>query len=1218
MLYLLERDVRTVKWNSIPLHEASSAIVKEEINGDFTLTVRYPITDTGIYQLIKEDMLIKAPTPVLGPQLFRIKKPVENDDSLDITAYHITDDIMQRSIRPVSVVGQSCAMALSQMVQNAKTGLGDFSFASDIMDGRTFNTEEAETLYTVLLDGKHSIVGTWEGELVRDNFALSIKRSRGADRGVIITTHKNLNSYQRTKNSQGIVTRIHAISTFKPDGSKDEVTLRVTVDSPLINSYPYINEKDYENNNAKTTEELRKWAEAKFTNEGIDKVSDAIEIEAYELDGQVVHLGDTVNIKSRKHNVDIYKKAIAYEFNCLANDGNGEYISITFDDKPGVGGSGVSSGLGNAANAILGVNTSAQEIAIAKAVKNANQVFDAEFEKRQVAIDDAIEQAKADAEEYADTVRQEINAKVTEVDTKATANELLINQKTTEVLAKAGVAESLAQEAKNIGNQAKTDAVNAINGALEAKQLAQAAGSQISQVQLAVDEANRQILQRVTKAEFNPITQRLSSAEATILTQAGQIEQRLTSTQVNNLVDSKGYQTASQVQSVVTQTADSLTRTISQVEAKIPTEIGGTNLLINSNFIKHSSHAMTSQTTAALTGSGTYYIGYSVNLKPNTVYTLSAEVASKTKTGNFNGFIAKIYDSTISTKKGEDIVWVGKSTFTAAANVVAGDKLLIYPSYGISVNYDIRKLQLEEGAVRTAWSPAPEDLVQVTAFNQTKETVDAHTRTIGSVGESGTIMDNISQVTQTAAGLVSRVSLITDAQNLVYDPTRYSKYVARNSASNLQKSNYSQYSAMRINHSGLTADTYSGFKMPLRTSTFTAGEKLSIRAVIDIDVLPDSGGHIKFEIKNQGTIIAYFWLQPTRTGNNQVFTATTTVNVSTATVDEYGLDVLINRNGNVKITQISIVRGDQVPTTFLDSTTSQDLAISTQVTQLAGSYAIQNLNSAGDLINGLNLGADGVNRISGKLTRITGETIIDNAVIKSAMVDKLKTANFEAGSVTSTVIGAEAVTADKIKVDQALFNKLIADEAYLRQLFAKNAFITSVQAVTLSASKITSGILASINNTTNFNLQTGWIDMNAEAVGIRNLWPNYPIQYLIFGRGSINGKSSSYTALMSNSKRAIGMNDGSAGIQIWNAMDNTTAINLYGDEIAMMYNAADPKGIIFNNVNNTIGNVDNIYLSGYGNHNLVSLFNNIYDNLKLLHNNKTTATNYSYGLFGPR
>ena len=49
------------------------------------------------------------------------------------------------------------------------------------------------------MDGAHSIVGTWEGEMVRDNFAISLKRNRGEDRGVIISTHKTLESYQRTK-----------------------------------------------------------------------------------------------------------------------------------------------------------------------------------------------------------------------------------------------------------------------------------------------------------------------------------------------------------------------------------------------------------------------------------------------------------------------------------------------------------------------------------------------------------------------------------------------------------------------------------------------------------------------------------------------------------------------------------------------------------------------------------------------------------------------------------------------------------------------------------------------------------------------------------------------------------------------------------------------------------------------------------------------------------
>ena len=406
MLYLLESDTRNVKWNGIPLHEATSAVIKEQMNGDFTLTVRYPITDSEIYQLFREDMLIKAPAPVLGPQLFRIKKPVENDDHLEITAYHITDDIMQRSINPLSVNKQSCWQALSQLVQVAKSPINDFSFTSDITDRRTINTKEVETLYSVLMDGAHSIVGTWEGEMVRDNFAISIKRTRGEDRGVIISTHKNLKSYQRTKNSQNVVTRIHAKSTFKAEGAKEDTTIAITVDSPLIGAYPYINERSYTNNNIQTVEELTKWASAKFTNEHIDKATDAIKIEAYELDGQTVHMGDTVNLKSYKHNVDVYKKAIAYEYDCLANNGQGAYLTITFDDKVKSGGNG--GGVSAVANAILDKQETQFDIMLERAIANADRAFDAEFAKREKAITDAIEQYKAKAEEFGAKIHEEM------------------------------------------------------------------------------------------------------------------------------------------------------------------------------------------------------------------------------------------------------------------------------------------------------------------------------------------------------------------------------------------------------------------------------------------------------------------------------------------------------------------------------------------------------------------------------------------------------------------------------------------------------------------------------------------------------------------------------------------------------------------------------------------------------------------------------------------
>ena len=446
MLYLLESETRNVKWNGIPLHEATSAIIKEQMNGDFTLTVRYPITDSEIYQLFREDMLIKAPAPVIGPQLFRIKKPVENDDHLEITAYHITDDVMQRSINPLSVNKQSCWQALSQLVQVAKSPINDFSFTSDITDRRTINTKEVETLYSVLMDGAHSIVGTWEGEMVRDNFAISIKRNRGEDRGVIISTHKNLKSYQRTKNSQNVVTRIHAKSTFKAEGAKEDTTIAITVDSPLIGAYPYINERSYTNNNIQTVEELTKWASAKFTNEHIDKATDAIKIEAYELDGQTVHMGDTVNLKSYKHNVDVYKKAIAYEYDCLANNGQGAYLTITFDDKVKSGGNG--GGLSAVANAILDKQETKFDIMLERAIANADRAFDAEFAKREKAITDGIELAKAKAEEVKQDISNEIDKRFQNFD-NASIQEA--RRKAEEALKNAGASSLLAQEAKQIG-----------------------------------------------------------------------------------------------------------------------------------------------------------------------------------------------------------------------------------------------------------------------------------------------------------------------------------------------------------------------------------------------------------------------------------------------------------------------------------------------------------------------------------------------------------------------------------------------------------------------------------------------------------------------------------------------------------------------------------------------------------------------------------------------
>lgn len=72
-------------------------------------------------------------------------------------------------------------------------------------------------------------------------------------------------------------------------------------------------------------------------------------------------------------------------------------------------------------------------------------------------------------------------------------------------------------------------------------------------------------------------------------------------------------------------------------------------------------------------------------------------------------------------------------------------------------------------------------------------------------------------------------------------------------------------------------------------------------------------------------------------------------------------------------------------------------ATRTQMTQLAGSWAVKNLNSNGDVLNSINVLADGTNRIDGRLTHITGQTVIDEAVIDGASIKSLSASKLSGG-----------------------------------------------------------------------------------------------------------------------------------------------------------------------------------------------------------------------------
>ena len=1051
MLYLLNKDVRTVRWNGEPLHEATSAIVKETMNGDFTLTVKYPISDSGIYQLIQEDMLIKAPTPVLGAQLFRIKKPIEHNDHLELTAYHISDDVMQRSITPVSVTSQSCGMALSRMVQNTKTALGDFSFNSDIQDRRTFNTTETETLYSVLLDGKHSIVGTWEGELVRDNFAMTVKKNRGENRGVVITTHKNLKDYQRTKNSQNVVTRIHAKSTFKPEGAEKETTIRVTVDSPLINSYPYINEKEYENNNAKTVEELQKWAQSKFSNEGIDKVSDAIKIEAYELDGQVVNMGDTVNLKSWKHNVDAFKKAIAYEFDALKE----EYISLTFDDKAEAGGSKSFGGLSNAAETILNATQSTQEIALDKAIKNADLDFEYQSNKLRQEILDGIEQAKAKAEENKRALSDEIDNRFSGFD--SSMNEKLEDQRT-----KIEEIRAIGTTVSRTAEEALEEARNALESAKNSKGLSDSNFAKIEQI-------TDRIKTLVTKQEVDPLTDRLRIAENRIEVQADQITEKISRTDFDRLANDKGFQNATQVQNIVKNSVDGFQRTISRIETKLRDVIRNDNLLQNSSIIpsgnglegtwelnmsggngqtevielRDAPHTAVKKGIRVVnnTNGGNKDFGQFTDLKIGEKYTMScwARVSSTSSSHNVNLLMRSWTTNDtnrISIKPISNTDWV-RYQFTFTADT-ARNKI----QFGQNGNgsLEICGMKLEHSDRMTDYDISSSEIVSVLEFNDVVDTVKSHAQTIQRQNES------ISQVLQTADGLVNRVSNFLEDFNLVYDPTNFSKWIKKQAEANVIEVQAGT-KLLRITNTGKTQAVYHGFALPLNTSTFTKGEKLSYRMEVWVDVLPDAPLGIELWASDGG--LASDRVTLTKTGT-QIITGTMTVQKSSTKGREFPLEIWLMKNGQVAIGQVSLIRGDKPPKKFSDNTSTQDVVTQTQVSQLNNSYAIQTLTGPGAVSSQINLNSNNILIEAAKI-RLKGRTLLDEITAIDGYFKRLFVGDARIGTLNTDIIRSNSIAADKLIFDTALAKKLVASDVFTDTLAAKTAFINKLRSVVVSA-----------------------------------------------------------------------------------------------------------------------------------------------------------------------
>ncbi len=236
-------------------------------------------------------------------------------------------------------------------------------------------------------------------------------------------------------------------------------------------------------------------------------------------------------------------------------------------------------------------------------------------------------------------------------------------------------------------------------------------------------------------------------------------------------------------------------------------------------------------------------------------------------------------------------------------------------------------------------------------------------------------------------------------------------------------------------------------------------------------------------------------------------------------------------------------------------------AVSTQVNTLAGSWSVKNLNSSGDILSQANLSSAQFLLEAAKI-RLKGKTLADEIQAIDGKFGTLFVADGTFAKLNANVIGSQAITADKLKVDQAFFTKFMANDAYLKQLFTKSAFITQVQAVTMSASQISGGILTATNGAMQVNLNAGQIMYYTDQAALKRVLTGYPTQFVKFATGTVSGKGNAgVTVIGSNRWNSESSNDGGfVGIRAWNGA-NIDSLDLVGDEIRLASSAFDnPDG----------------------------------------------------------
>ena len=397
MIYLQE--------GNFPLNEAFSSEIVQEANSTYQLTFKFPTSDPKWALLSPETELVAD--DLHGEQYFTIFEVEKQHGYITVYANQVATLLNGYSINKINVDRVNGATVMNALVAGFKRET-PFTFFSDVMSKHTLNLKDISAMEALAKD-KHSIVGQWGGDLVRDKYSVRLLEHGGIENESLFAYKKNMKSFQESKSTKELRTRIHFKKVIEAheEGKKDQI-LTVTIDSPLINKYKHIYEADMEVQDQDVVDQktLEDYGKRYFRETLCDMIEESLEIDVLGQADQPVHMFDIVSVFHEDYDVDLRKKITKYKFNPMSI----KLVSIGFGEVARTLADSISGMVNDSVDKKMKSFDAEYEAKVQKLVDNANAEYDKQAKELELKITDGIEQAKAQAE----VVKQEISAQVTE------------------------------------------------------------------------------------------------------------------------------------------------------------------------------------------------------------------------------------------------------------------------------------------------------------------------------------------------------------------------------------------------------------------------------------------------------------------------------------------------------------------------------------------------------------------------------------------------------------------------------------------------------------------------------------------------------------------------------------------------------------------------------------------------------------------------------------